>query len=94
MSVKQGDGVCLILNVVNATISNLVVTAPASFLLSSLPPQYHPGQQGASVVYASGVTYNGPARFRFVFGANQTGSYSLTATWNNVTVAEVTVSVQ
>lgn len=94
MTVSQGDGVCLVLNIDSSTVSGVVVTAPGSFLLASLPPQFHGQAYGSSMNYTSGVTYTGgPFRFTFIFGASQVGTFNIVVTQANTTEARVSVSV-
>jgi hypothetical protein len=93
MSVRKGDGVCLDLYVYNSTVTGYSIAVPRSFLLANLPPQYKWQMEGDIVNYTSNVTYSGPVRFTFLFGASQTGNYQTTVSLDGYVQAKVDVTV-
>jgi hypothetical protein len=95
MTVNQGDGVCVKLNIGGSSVSNFTLAAPSSFLLADLPPQYHAQAiNGTYVLYSSGVTYDGPVQLDFLFGASAPGNYQVMVDYQSLREAIVSVTVQ
>ncbi len=95
MTVSQGGGVCVKLNIAGSGISNFTLEAPSSFLLADLPPEYHAQAiNDTYALYSSNVTYDGPLQFSFLFGASAPGIYQVVVGYENLPQAIVSVTVQ